>query len=57
MDKLNSEQLKNWRQVLFRMVGPYALIMPDEEIQKYRNKLQNDVNKLNEKDIHKQRTP
>jgi hypothetical protein len=28
------------------MLGPYALLMPAEEIQKFRDKMQNEVNAL-----------
>jgi len=37
---LTTEQIENWRRVLLTMVGPYALIMPAEEIQGFRNKMQ-----------------
>jgi len=43
MDKLNSEQIKNWRSVLATIIGPYALIMPEEEIEEFRNKLQDGI--------------
>jgi hypothetical protein len=41
--RLTPEQIKNWRKVLCGMVGPYALIMPDEEVQKFRDKMQSAV--------------
>lgn len=43
-DKITPEQIKNWRRVLIGMIGPYALIMPDEEVQKFRDKMQAKVN-------------
>jgi len=42
-EKLTDEQIKNWRKVLVAMVGPYALIMPAEDVQKYRDKMQNEI--------------
>lgn len=44
--KLTSEQIQNFREVLVGMIGPYALIMPDEEIQKFMDKLQAKVDSL-----------
>ena len=38
--KLTPEQIGNWRRVLIGMIGPYAIIMPDEEIQAVRNTMQ-----------------
>ena len=38
--KLSAEQIVNWRKVLCQMIGPYALIMPSEEIQRFRDKMQ-----------------
>ena len=43
--KLNPEQIDNWRKVLFGMIGPYALMMPAEDIQKYRDILQSRAEK------------
>ena len=37
---LTPEQIKNWRNVLVGMVGPYALIMPDADVQKFRDRMQ-----------------
>jgi hypothetical protein len=39
-EKLTPEQIENWRRVLCGMIGPYALMMPAEQIQLYRDKLQ-----------------
>lgn len=33
MEKLTEEQIKNWRKALIHTLGPYALLMPDEQIQ------------------------
>ena len=38
--KLTPEQVENWRNVLLQTLGPYALIMPPEEIQRYRDRMQ-----------------
>lgn len=39
-EKLTGEQIQNWRKVLTGMFGPYALIMSDEQIQSYRDRMQ-----------------
>ena len=39
-EKLTPEQIKNWRNVLLGMLGPYALLMPDEDVQKMRDNMQ-----------------
>lgn len=39
--KLTSDQIRHWRNALLLMgFGPYALIMPDEDIQRFRDNLQ-----------------
>jgi hypothetical protein len=38
--KLTDQQVENWRRILFGTIGPYALIMPRDEIQKCRDRLQ-----------------
>jgi hypothetical protein len=45
---LTDEQVNNWRMVLCGMFGPYALLMPREDIEKFRDKLQAHVDKLPE---------
>jgi len=45
-NKLSSEQIENWRRVLSMMVGPYAYIMPEAEIQRHRDSMQKQVNKI-----------
>ena len=47
-DKLTPEQIENWRKVLSMTLGPYALIMPDEEVQAMRDKMQSKVNDIEE---------
>jgi hypothetical protein len=39
-DKLTSGQIKNWRIMLFTIIGPYAYFMPDEEVQRYKDAMQ-----------------
>lgn len=46
MDKLMPEQVDNWRKVLSGQFGPYALIMPVEQIEKLRDRMQGQVNQL-----------
>ena len=41
--QLTDEQVENWRRVLCNTIGPFALIMSREDIQKFRDKMQNDV--------------
>ena len=42
--KLTPKQIKNWRRILISLIGPYALLLPEFQIQEYRNKLQNRIN-------------
>ena len=42
-DLLTDEQIKNWSKILFHSLGPYAFIMSKEEVQKIRNKMQNEL--------------
>lgn len=39
-EKLTPQQIENWRKAMFSVFGPYALIMPEEGIQKLRDKIQ-----------------
>ena len=39
------EQIKNCRRALCLTLGPYAFVMPDEEVNKLMGKLQERVNK------------
>lgn len=52
---MTDTQIENWRRVIFRMLeekhegaGAYALIMPKEEIEEFRNHIQEETNKLND---------
>ena len=49
MSELTDEQVKNWREALCATIGPYALLMPREQVQAIRNKMQERVEKLDEK--------
>lgn len=40
---LSPEQIQNWRKALVLILGPYALIMPDELVQKFRDKMQKEL--------------
>lgn len=44
-EQLTDEQIENWRRVLVNMFGPYALLMPKEEIQRHRDKMQGWANR------------
>jgi len=46
MDKLTSEQIKNWRKILSTQLGPYAYLMPEEEIEKCRERMQKQVKEV-----------
>jgi len=37
---LTPAQLENWRKVLYGILGPYALILPANDIQQMRDRLQ-----------------
>ena len=44
-DKLTDEQVEYWRRILAMTLGPYAYMMPKEEVQKMRDKMQEHVDK------------
>ena len=44
--KMTPEQIDNWRKALSMTLGPYALLMPEEQIQALRNKFQNEVDEM-----------
>lgn len=39
-NQMTPEQIKNWRQILLHMVGPFALLMEDEMVQEFRDRIQ-----------------
>ena len=43
---MTPEQIKNWRSILGAQIGPYAFIMPDEEVEAIRDKMQSDIDRL-----------
>jgi hypothetical protein len=45
-NKLSAEQIMNWRRVLSLSFGPYALIMPDHEVQSFRDSMQEGADQL-----------
>ena len=47
-DKLTPAQIENWRNVLFGMLGPYALIMSEDKIHQFRDKYQREADNLEE---------
>lgn len=40
---MTPEQIKNFRQVLVGVLGPYALMMPDADVVALRDKMNKDV--------------
>ena len=45
-EPMTEEQVKNYRDVLVGMIGPYAFLMSYEEIQKHRDVMQNRSDQL-----------
>jgi hypothetical protein len=41
---LTPEQSENWRKVLYTLIGPYASLAPEEEIQRLRDAMQGYLN-------------
>lgn len=41
---LTESQIQNWRNILLGQIGPYANIMPVEEIEQIRRNIQNHAN-------------
>jgi hypothetical protein len=37
---MTDKQIQNWREVLVGMLGPYALLMPKEQVIALRDKMQ-----------------
>ena len=46
IDQLTDQQIENWRSVLVGIIGPYALLMPDEQVQALRDRYQDIADKL-----------
>ena len=45
-EPLTDKQVGNLRAVLFAMIGPYALLMPREDIQQWHDRLQAQVDEV-----------
>ena len=48
MSELTDQQVENWRKILYIQFGPYALFMPREMIQKFRDRMQEHVSSIAE---------
>lgn len=46
---LTEQQIKNWRTALIPIFGPYALIMPADKIQLFRDLMQDKMDKISKK--------
>ena len=46
--KLTETQLENWRKILSIQFGPYAYLMPEEEVQTLKEKMQEKMNEFPE---------
>lgn len=53
---LTPEQIQNWRMVLCGMIGPYALIMPAEMVQEWKDKFQSAADKSEEEMKNNEKT-
>lgn len=47
--KLTKEQLENWRKALHVYLGPAVNLLSDEKIQAYKDQLQENIDKTEEK--------
>lgn len=56
-DPMTDEQVKNYRNVLYGILGPYALLMSRDEIVAHRDALQETVNTLLEQPCCQPDTP
>ena len=45
VEKLTPEQIENWRAVLCGIIGPYAVMMTNEQIQAFRDEMQANIDK------------
>ena len=54
--KLIDKQIENWRNVLLGMIGPYALIMPKEEIEKLADTFQKRMDEYVQKEMRNDKT-
>lgn len=42
---LSKEQVDHWRKALIYMIGPYALLLPDKDVEGVANRLIEKINK------------
>ena len=57
-NKLNPEQVDRWRKILVHTLGPYALLMPKEDVQKHRDSMQKQIDEFSDafdKDFSKEK--
>jgi hypothetical protein len=47
---MTKEQIENFRKVLYGIVGAYAGLMSDEEVQAFRDKMQKDIDSMPQKE-------
>jgi len=52
MDQLTDEQIEHWRKAIALSIGPYAFIMPKEEIERISNTQQERINNLDKIKSH-----
>lgn len=45
---MTPEQIKNFRTVLIQILGPYALLMSDSDVEKMKDKFQERIDKIKE---------
>lgn len=50
MTDMTDKQIENWRNVLVSYLGPYALIMPKEQVEQAKNRFQEKLDALSEQD-------
>jgi hypothetical protein len=46
-DTLTKLQIENWRSALVEVIGPYALLMTDEQVQHMRDRYQGAIEDAN----------
>lgn len=51
---LTDEQVENWRRILSGIFGPYAFLMSREQIQAYRDRMQQQANEVAEQNDEKE---
>ena len=45
LDLLNADQIQNWRRFLLTLIGPWAMLMPDADVQRFRDIFQVNISK------------